>query len=837
MKNLKKLSILLLTLVMAFSCLAVLSLAEEDTEAAKIAAIESLLEYYDDEGIYICDAFDGANSSKNLSMDENSVGAYTTVDGKTVWSATQDGKNVLFSPDVAFPTDSTKVAIVYSFCVDAAESNADKGYLALEFSGASTSVANADAQSVLVFDYKEGKAYFAAMDANKVISSTVIEGFVPVNGVWYTLELVYTKKTNSFAGQIVSEDASYSFSYRLSGMASLATLAFRSRNLGNAGVTTSWDLLEIYEGSFIRSNMPGQRQAYLDAAVLTYMQEYLASGTAQGVKDAIIATVDALLAVGYVPTAGSETAEFFDTYFDTAMVEYRWEQFANKVNAFDKTLRFNARMENLLAAKATDASFPERPAGVTEALYNATIRAYTEEEADLEIIGGYSQELLNIAIAAVDEMTYDALLDWILDFEAAREPLLRLDGSYDYTYYGVSVAVEIYEGAVERLASLKKLSLQFIEAVDAMNPTYATDFGVKYSAYMVAKGIVADAVFASIRNSYVAELIFLDAQTFVYDGRTYTLSSVSENGKSATAYINNLPYTLTISNYTITLAGEGIEVVFKPADNSGVSFVGSWTAEQTVAEAYSLYLNREIAIIEGSDACKALLSDISTALLANGYDVRIAKRDEVLAKHGDQRFWYEEGGKYYGYEGLAAALASFDAFCEKIEEDKENADKYIEIVSRLRGAKTYSEIKAIVDEATPYSVIGNVEGYANETASVQEINKIFDANKMIVVEAEGNAAIFVSNVGEAAKAEDLATRLAYLRAAQAVFAKLENDATGVAEAKVLFAAEKESYLADAKAMNDSAKEQGEKLVQIAFANLKVGVPEKVVFIIKKIYEL
>ncbi len=836
MKNLKKLSILLLTLVMAFSCLAVLSLAEEDTEAAKIAAIESLIEYYDEEGIYICDSFDGTGS-KNLPMDADSVGAYTVVDGKTVWSATQDGKNVLYSPDVAFPADSAKIAIVYSFCVSAAESNADKGYHALEFSGPSTTVANADAQSVLVFDYKEGKAYFAAMDANTVLSSVVIEGFVPANGAWYTLELVYNKKANSFAGRIVSGDSAYPFSYRLDGMASLSTIAFRSRNLGNAGVTTSWDHLEIYEGSFIRSNMPGERQAYLDAAVLSYMQEYLDKSTSQGVKDAIIATVDALFAVGYVPTDGSETAVFFDTYFDTAMVEYRWEQFATKVNAFDKTLKFNARMENLLAAKPEDESFPERPAGVTEALYEATIEAYEEEAAALETIGEYSKVLLNVATAAVDEMAYDALLTWILDFEAAREPLLRLDGSYDYTYYGVSVAVEIYESAVERFVSLKKLSLQFIEAVDAMNPTYATNFGVKYDAYMIAKGIVSDAMFASIRDSYVAELIFVDAKTFVYDGRTYTLASVSENGKSATAYINNLPYTLTISNYNLILEGEGIEVVFKPTNNSGVSFTGAWTAEQKVSEAYSLYLNREIAIIEGADACKALISDISTALLANGYDIRIAKRDEVIAKHGDQRFWYEEGGKYYGYAGLASALASFDAFCEKIEEDKVNADKYIEIVSRLNGAKSYAEIKAIVDEATPYSVIGNVDGYANETASVQEINKLFDAHKMIVVEAEGNAAIFVSNVNEAAKAEDLATRLAYLRAAQAVFAKLENDATGVAEAKVLFAAEKESYLADAKAMNASAKEQGEKLVQIAFANLKVGVPDKVVFIIKKIYEL
>ena len=104
-------------------------------------------------------------------------------------------------------------------------------------------------------------------------------------------------------------------------------------------------------------------------------------------------------------------------------------------------------------------------------------------------------------------------------------------------------------------------------------------------------------------------------------------------------------------------------------------------------------------------------------------------------------------------------------------------------------------------------------------------------------QAEGNAAIFIGYVNEAIAAEALATKLVSLRSAQAIFAKLVDGATGVAEAKVLFAAEKEAYLAAASAMNASVEEQSYNLVQIAFANLKVGVSDKVAFIIKKIYEL
>ncbi len=837
MKNFKKLSILLLSIVMAFSCLAVLSLAaQEDEEAAKIAAIEALLEYYNDEGVYICDDFDAA-SKLAVEFDEDSEGGYTQVAGKTVWSATLDGSNVLYTPDIAIPTNAAHIAIVYSFALDAADDGADKGYHAIEFSGASTSVANADAQSVLVFDYKEGKAYFASMDADKVVSSTVIEGFVPADGAWYTVELIYTKKTNSFAGKVVAADASYSFSCRLDGIASLSALAFRSRNLGNADVTTSMDLLEIYEGSFIRSNKEGARQAYLDAAVLSYMKEYLAGETTQGVKDAIIATVDALLSVGYQPTSGSETATFFETRFDTAMVEYYWERFSSGVSTIDTSLKFDARMKHITAAKDPDASFPEKPAGVTSAVYQATVEAYNKELAALDVIAEYSKVLLNAVTAPVEEYTYGELLEWILDFEAAREPLLRLDGSYDDTYYGVDIAIDIYEDAVARFGTLKKLSIQFIDAVDAMNMTYATDFGVKYAAYMVAKGIVADPAFKIILDSYDANITFAADGSFIYDGKTYTLENVSADGKSATAYINDILYTLTIADYSLSLEGEGMKIVFTPKNNSGVAFKGAWTASQTVAGAYEKYLDRESAIIAGSDACKAIISDISTALLASGYEIRVAKRDAVLAAHGANRFWYEEGGKYYGYEGLADALVAFDAFCAQIETDKVNADKYIEIVIRLNNATTYDEIKAIVDEATPYSVIGNVEGYSNEIASVQEINKLFDAKKMIVVEAEGNAAIFVENVAKAAEAEDLVARLTYLRAAQAVFANLVDGATGVVDAKAVFEAEKASYLADAAAMNDSADEQGEKLVQVAFAPVKLNVSQKVVFIIKKIYEL
>ena len=834
MKNFKKLSLLLLSIVMAFSCLAVISLAAEDEDAAKIAEIKSLLEYYNDEGIYVCDDFDGEGDLA-LEFEEDSEGTYTLVDSKTAWSATLNGNNVLYTPEIALPVNSKNVAIVYTFSVSA--SGNDKGYHAIEFSGASTTVANADAQSILVFDYKEGKAYFASLDADKVLSSYEIEGFVPESGVWYTVELVYAKKGNSFTGRIASANGSYSFSYTLEGMASLSTLTFRSRNLGNAGVTTAMDSLEIYEGTFIRSNKDGARQAYIDAALLGYMKEYFGSEISQGVKDAIIATIADLFDIGYTPAAGSETATYFDTYFDTAMVEYYWERFATKVNAFDTSLKFDARMANLKDAKDVDASFPVRPAGIAVSVYQATIDAYNKELAALEVIADYSEVLLAAVTAPINDYSYTELLDWIRDFEEARERLLRLDGSYDDTYYGVDIAIDIYEEAVVRFSTLKKLSVQFIDAVDAMNMTYSTDFGVKYAAYMAAKGIVVDSLFAVILDSYTAEITFVGENTFVYDGMTYVLEGVSADGKSATAYINNLPYTLTISNYTLYLKGEGLTIAFTPVNNSGVAFKGAWTVAQTVAGAYQKYLLREDAIVDGADYCKAIISDISTALLANGYDIRVAKRDAVLAAHSANRFWYEEGGKYYGYEGLAESLAAFDAFCAQIELDKKNADKFIEIVSRLNTAATYAEIKAIVDEATPYSVIGNVDGYSNEIASVQEISKLFDAKKMLIVEAEGNAEIFVTNVNAAANEQELVKRLVYLRAAQAVYAKLVDGATGVADAKVLFETEKAEYLADASAMNTSAKTQGETLVKVAFANLKAGVPEKVVFLIKKIYEL
>ncbi len=832
MKNFKKLSILLLSLVMAFSCLAICAFAEESEESAKIAKIESLLEYYNDEGIYICDTFDGSNTGSVIVFDASSAGEYAELDGKTVWTATQDGFSALFSPDLEIKSGSVNVAFVYTFCVDAAEDNADKGYLAMEFSGSSTSVANSDAQSVLVFDYNEGKAYFAAMDANVVLSSVAVENFVPENGVWYTVELVYTTKTNSFEGRIVAEDAEYPVSYRLDGMAALKTVALRSRNLGNDGVTTSWDLFEMYEGSFIRSNLAGCRQKYLDEALLTYMKEYAASEVSQEVKGAIVATVDALVELGYVPAEGSETEEYFEKYFDTSMIEYYWEQFANGIDQIDTSLKYSARMAHLQSIKATNADFPVRPAGVAESVYNAAIEAYNAEVAALQVIAANSEVLLAAVREPVEQMKYDALLAWVLNFETAREALLRQDGSYDDTYYGVDIAIGIYETAVDRLTNLKLLAAQFISAVDAMNMSYATDFGVKYAAYMLAYGITSDPEFAAIVDSYYAELSFIDDETLRYDGKEYKFEAV--DAKNALVTINNMPYKLYLSNYVLYLEGEGIVVAFAPnGSNSGIEFKGDWSIDQTLAQAYERYEFRDDAIIAGRDYCKAFMSAVSEALLVKDYELRIARRDEILSAYADQRSWYEEGGKYFGFEGLADSLATFDAFCAQIDLDKENADKYIEIVSRLASATTYAEIKAIIDEATPYSVVGNVEGYPG----VQEINMLFDANKAIVVEAEGNAAMFVTYVNDASIAEDLATRLVHLRSAQAIFAKLVDGVSGIDEAKELFAAEKDRYLADASAMNASVEEQSVNLVQIALANVKAGVPEKVVFIIKKIYEL
>ena len=832
MKNFKKLSILLLSLVMAFSCLALCAFAEENEEAAKIAEIESLLEYYDDEGIYICDTFDGSGTGAVIFFDPTSAGEYAELDGRNVWTATQDGFSALFSPDLEIKNGSENVAFVYTFCVDADAENADKGYLAMEFSGSSTSVANSDAQSVLVFDYNEGKAYFAAMDANVVLSSVEVADFVPENGVWYTIELVYTTKTNSFEGRIVAEGAEYPVAYRLDGMASLSTVALRSRNLGNEGVTTSWDVFEMYEGSFIRSNFAGCRQAYLDTVLLTYMKAYAEDETAQDVKGAIVSTVDALVARGYVPSAGSETEEYFNKYFDTSMIEYYWDQFANGVGAIDTSLKYNARMAYIQSVKALTADFPVRPAGVSVAVYEAAIEAYNAEVAALGVIAEYSEVLLEAVREPVDEMKYDALLNWILNFEAAREALLRQDGSYDDTYYGVDIAIDIYEEAADRLSALKLLAVQFIEAVDAMNMSYATDFGVKYAAYMLAYGITSDPEFAAIVDSFTADLYFIDNETLCYDGREYTFEVV--DGKNATVTINNMPYTLTLADYVLYLEGEGVVVSFAPVgSNSGVEFKGVWTIEQTLAQAYEKFELRDDAIIAGRDYCKAFMDAVSEALFAKGYELRVVRRDEILSAYADQRSWYEEGGKYFGFEGLADSLAALDAFCAQIDLDKANADKYIEIVSGLATAATYEEIKAIIDEATPYSAVGNVDGYPG----IQEINMLFDANKAIVVEAEGNAVIFAGYVNDAAIAEDLATRLAHLRSAQAVYAKLIDGATGVAEAKELFAAEKDRYLADASAMNTSVEEQSEALVQVALATVKAGVPEKVVFIIKKIYEI
>ena len=119
MKNFKKLSILLLSIVMAFSCLALCAFAEENEESAKIAEIESLLEYYDDEGIYICDTFDGSGTGAVIFFDPTSAGEYAELDGKSVWTATQDGFSALFSPDLEIKNGSENVAFVYTFCVDA----------------------------------------------------------------------------------------------------------------------------------------------------------------------------------------------------------------------------------------------------------------------------------------------------------------------------------------------------------------------------------------------------------------------------------------------------------------------------------------------------------------------------------------------------------------------------------------------------------------------------------------------------------------------------------------------------------------------------------------------
>lgn len=838
MKNIKKLTILLLSLVMAFSCLAIFALAADGGDEAKAKEIEALLEYYNEEGIYVCDTFDNANVGSALTFDEDTAGEYATVDGKSVFAATLDGKNVLYSQEIAVPDDIADLAIVYSFRVSA---GVDKGYLALEFSGSSQTEDATDAQSVLVFDYNEGKAYFASMNANTVLSSQEIAGFIPEDGAWYTVSMIYNRKANTFVGKVAAEGGEeYAFEYNLTGLAGLAVLQLRSRNLGNEGVTVAWDLLEVYEGSFFRSNLAGERQKYLDSKLLEYMLAYEDSSDA--VKAAVVKVVDALMEKGYVPAAGSDTEAYFNNTFNEEIVKYNWERFVSKVDAFDSSLKFDDRNKALADAKAPDADFPARPSGISEQYYNAMIDKYNAEADALAVIGEHSQNLIDMVPALGSASDYAMLLESLLAFEAEREYLLGTDGSYDDTYFGLTIAIDIYHEALNKFVTAKQSALSFIAAVDAMQNVAGNNFGLMYNAYNTARVLMSDASFAFIRDSYFASLVF-DTVGGVdgiwYDGRFYAIDSVAENGKSASLTINHQPYTITLENYNLILEGEGMRIVFDTLE-SGTELDGSWSALQTVAKSCALFEERAKHIETGMAACQDLISEISIALVAKTYNVRVEKCAGVLEKFEAIRSQYEEGGKYFGFPGVAEALAEFDAFCAKIDAYKAKADQYIALVEQLKTATAYADIFDLIEALTPlYAVVNELgfEGYENEASSVQDANLIYNANKNVVVEAEGYALEFAAKVNEAAATDDLNARLAALRAAQKLYAKLMDGATGVAEAKALFAAEKASYLADASAMNESAKEQGEALVGIALANVKFTSSQKLVFIVKKVYEL
>ncbi len=844
MKNFKKLSILLLSIVMVFSCFAVLALAEENAEAAKIAEVESLLEYYDEEGIYICDAFDGANGDGTIVFAPDSEGEYVTVDGRTVWSAALDGANVLYSPSILLPEDYANVVFVYAFCVDADAENEDKGYLALEFSGDSTTAALTEGQSVFVLDYKEGKAYFASMNANTELSRYEIEGFVPENGVWYTLSMIYNRKTNTFDGMIAAEgEEGYAFKYQMVGIYELDEIAFRSRNKGNKDVTVSWDQLEIYEGTFYRSNIAEKRQKELDSKVLAAMREYVATES-QALKQAILSTLDALFDLGYAPIAGSDTEEYFEeAQFAQELAVYYWDQFSTKVNAFDDTLKYAARYQNLVSAKAEDAQFPAKPGGVAQTTYDAVIAKYNAERAALAEIAEYSTALLEAVRANTGAMDYEELLAWLLDFEAARENLLRKDGSYDDTYSGVAVALDIYREAFDRFATLKNLSLNFIAAVEEMRRANPTDFGAKYSAYVLAKSIVEDPMFALIEDSYTATFSFAEDGSYViYDGKEYAILSVAENGKSAVVSINALPYTVSVKNHKLTVVGEGMTIEFKPYGdfNDGTALTGDWVASVTVSEALVNYNSRADFIITGAETCDSFINAVNAALRATGYVGRVNKRDEILSAYSAIReASFGEGKDYYGYAGLAAAISNFDAFCEKIDIDKANADTFINFTLQLKSATAYLDIKAIVEAAAPYAALlnENMDDYENEISTLMDASNSFYSKQTFIETTENNAQIFVKNVEDAALAVTLEDRLSFLRAAQAIYASIPEGVVGFAEAKEIFEQEKQSYLSDAAAMNAVAEQEGAKAVQVAFSNLKSAVAQKVAFIVKKIYEL
>jgi hypothetical protein len=590
---------------------------------------------------------------------------------------------------------------------------------------------------------------YSEYDEERITYSEKVADVAPEIGVWYRVDVVFSPENERYAITVKSGDSVvFSFEDKIDKSAEgIDSIRFYVSDAEGAGETkTYFDNITAYEGSSTR-DVVGAMQTLATLAV--QIDEY-AKHEATPIDKKV------------------EVADFYAQFYEGKDygIYFTAPEGVSNYDAVDAVVKSAKEFRNKTYASA--------------------LEIYTSE---LDEIEGYYEKLeaLNAEAKRFYEMFKDTDYENMVGVDAAK----------------VSAALERYEAAEASLRLVAEYSIAFVELVENNYDSKSKDFAYMEVKY-VSMAAMIDRVASEFKYSDVNE-----------DTRYPTVAAAIAEFEALSAkraeIVNNagVVFIPTVSGMEIVEA-ESVSAESPYLTENFEELYESYLTAKTVyangtvhnmldpatypglSDAIAAYLEYEAYINERIAECNEFIAAIKGAE-SSSYIVTIENQFKVATEFFDEN----KEKSLERYEGVEAAVASYDSIVSKLNNMKKAADDYIAAVNAIDLNASYDVLREAVAKARALKEAGSVTGYAG----VDEADKKFAEADAKVGALEGHSATLISTVAALKNAKTLAERRELIYVALSAKDGAEDKITGVSAAKTELDGYIKAYNADVEAAN------------------------------------
>ena len=649
MKLVRKLAVLLITIAVLASALAVLVTASGED---KLSAVDSLLQYHCSTVYVDNDMSEAPTYDENLFVALSNDETLTVVkdpkgtDNDTWHIVPEDMRNanivvgfgekqstVVFTTRVMFdePTD------------DGDERTEEKAPTYQVFIKMNNSNGLTDTATLFEIDYKTAKIkyrYFNEQTGR--LNAEALVDFAPEYNVWYDLDFVFNFESGSYSISVKSDNDEFEATASLGTFKSASEIRML---LSESRLAEFWcDYLEVYAGTFKRElDNVNNKTAELLVAIDALTDTDLTLEEKVAVADAY-RTV--LIEKGFTPNDATPNLDEItaiienDVKFMNATYFEAFSEYASKI---DVAKSYYDRMDYVDFVNRFDSLLPDEKTEF-EALAGIVAGNFERYEEAKALVAAEAELLLAI------KNDSDSFIDEVSSFDKANTDFSYMTNVYetlkafdkrDATYEGVIEASKVYEALGTKIKAIEDTVTKLMQNVKAM----------------------ADVV---------------DALETVQCGDAFE-----------TVYYTNYLTALKLYN------GGDIYEGFDNATYNGLT------------DSIAKFLSVEEYLLERVKLSREFITLINQAKNSTQYQYIKNKLDEAAPYiDGDIANKSVEPK----YEGVSQAILDYNQFRQKLAEDKAASEAYVAEVAKIANANTYAAKKAAVAAALAKKAAGDILG-------------------------------------------------------------------------------------------------------------------------------